>query len=101
RELWEPKIRAGIERLTTRNFAPAFTLYGKLLRRGGVYPQDDVAATRALIRAAELGDVAGMVLLAKAYEDGLGTPKNPREQVRWLREAAKRGSVDARRSLLW
>jgi TPR repeat protein len=101
RELWQPKIRDGIAKLTAKNFAPAFTLHGKLLRRGGVYPQDDVTATRALIRAAELGDVEGMVLLAKAYDDGLGTPKNAREQVRWLREAAKRGSVEARRSLLW
>lgn len=101
RALWEKEVRAGIERLTAAGLAPAFTLHGKLLRQGIVFPQDDVAATRALQRAAELGDAEGMVLLAKAYDDGLGIPKNPREQVRWLREAAGRGSVEARRALIW
>ena len=95
------QVRGGLERLMAKNVGPAFTLHGKLLRRGGVFPQDDVAATKSLQRAAELGDIDGMLLLAKAYNDGLGTPKNPREQLRWLREAAKRDSVEARRALLW
>jgi TPR repeat protein len=77
----------------------AFLLRARLVRKGVLYPQDDQAATNLLISAANLGSVEGMVLLGNAYDDGLGTPKNPRERLHAWREAARRGSLAARQNL--
>jgi TPR repeat protein len=77
----------------------AFLLRARLLRKGVLYPQDDQAATNMLINAANLGNVEAMVLLGNAYDDGLGTPKNPRERLHAWREAAKRGSLAAKQNL--
>src|SRR5262249_37876521 len=71
----------------------------ELLRAGVIYPQDDEAASKALISAAELGDVTAMVMLGKAHDDGLGVAKDPRERLRWWREAARKGSLEARDEL--
>lgn len=79
--------------------ADAYLLHAKLLRRGVLYPQDDRAATVELISAANLGSVEAMVLLGDAYDDGLGTPKDPHERLHAWREAVKRGSLEARRKI--
>ncbi len=57
--------------------ASAFRVMAKLQRVGVVYPQDDAGATKSLIEAAERGDVEAMVLLGKAYDDGLGIGGEP------------------------
>ncbi|RWE05343.1 MAG: sel1 repeat family protein [Mesorhizobium sp.] len=77
----------------------AYLLHAKLLRRGVVYPQDDVRATAMLINAANLGSVEAMVLLGDAYDDGLGIDKNPRERLHAWREAARLGSLKAKGKL--
>lgn len=82
-----------------RKEAPAFLLQAKLQRQGVLYPQDDQAATANLTSAANLGSVEAMVLLGEAYDEGLGVAKNPRERVHAWREAARRGSLDARERL--
>src|SRR5262249_51660485 len=88
-----------IRGLTARKQASAFRLQAELLRAGVIFPQDDEAATNALISAAELGDVAAMVMLGKAYDDGTGIAKDPRERLRWWREAARKGSLQARQEI--
>ncbi|RWB59641.1 hypothetical protein [Mesorhizobium sp.] len=77
----------------------AYLLHAKLLRRGLVYPQDDVRATAMLINAANLGSVEAMVLLGDAYDNGLGIDKNPRERLHAWREAARLGSLKAKGKL--
>jgi TPR repeat protein len=42
-----------------------------------------------------------MVTLAKAYSDGLGTDRDPGQEVMWLQKAADLGSVAAQEKLLW
>lgn len=79
--------------------AEAFLLRARLVRKGVLYPQDDEAATKMLISAANLGSVEAMVLLGNAYSEGLGIPKNPRERLHAWREAARRGSLAARQNL--
>ncbi len=83
--------RATLERLLPKNVAVAHTVHGKLLRRGWLYPQDDVAATQAIRRGAEGGDVEAMALLAEAYSNGLGVAKDRAEEIRWTRATAKAG----------
>ncbi|SDB31856.1 tetratricopeptide repeat protein [Bauldia litoralis] len=91
--------RALIEDGIAADVASAFRVKGRFQRVGVVYPQDDAAATQSLLAAADRGDVEAMVLLGAAYDDGLGTAKNPRERLRWWREAARLGSFDAREKL--
>lgn len=95
----DPEIRTLIEAAMRNGQASAFRVMAKLQRAGAVYPQDDVAATKSLIEAAERGDVEAMVLLGEAYDDGLGTAENPRERLRWWREAARLGSLAATEKL--
>lgn len=57
-----------------------------------------IAAARrlaALLPQAEAGDVAAMLKIARLYDTGSGTDKNPPEEVRWLTKAADLGSPEA------
>jgi hypothetical protein len=92
-------IRELVESGTAKDQASAWRLKGKLLRSGVIYPQDDRAATEALVKAAELGDIESMVLAGEAYDDGVGVAEDPRERLRWWREAAKQGSLEATEEL--
>ncbi len=92
--------RATLDALCAKGVPSAFTAKGHLLEIGGAYPQDNVGAFEAYLRAAELGDRDGMVALAKAYSDGLGTDRNRKEEMRWLRQAAELGSVAAQEKLV-
>lgn len=83
----------------TRKEPQAFLLLAKLLRRGVIFPQDDVKATAMLINAANLGSVEAMVLLGDAYDNGLGIDKNPRERLHAWREAARLGSLEVKEKL--
>jgi len=96
----DPEIRTVVEAAMRNGQASAFRVMAKLQRAGAVYPQDDVGATKSLIEAAERGDVEGMVLLGEAYDDGLGITENPRERLRWWREAARLGSLAATEHLV-
>ena len=83
-----------IDALAEKGMGAAWTLKGQLQRKGWVYPQDDVAATQSLLKAAELGDLEGMVELAEAYDEGLGVPEDPHSGcagcARLLRRAGSR-----------
>ncbi len=92
--------RGTIDRLIAKDMAAAWTLKGTLERKGWVYPQDDVAATQSFKKGAELGDVAAMLDLSDAYDDGLGIDESYEEELRWLRRAAELGSVEARSQLV-
>jgi TPR repeat protein/peptidoglycan hydrolase-like protein with peptidoglycan-binding domain len=96
----DPEIRSVLEAAMRDGRASAYRVMAKLQRVGAVYPQDDVAATRSLVEAAERDDVEAMVLLGVAYADGLGTPENPRERLRWWRAAARLGSLAATEKLV-
>jgi TPR repeat protein/peptidoglycan hydrolase-like protein with peptidoglycan-binding domain len=93
------QIRKLVDDGTAKKQASAYRLKAKLLRSGVVFPQDDRAATEALITAAEAGDVESMILLGEAYDDGTGIAENPRERLRWWREAARLGSLEATEEL--
>jgi hypothetical protein len=91
--------RARIEGYIERGIAGAHRLKGKLLREGTVYEQDDVAATESFLKAAEMGDVKGMLAVAEAYDDGTGVEEDEKAYVSWLRKAAATGDVEARTTL--
>ena len=91
--------RRRIEGYIARGMAGAHTLKGKLLREGTVYEQDDVAATENFLKAAEMGDVKGMLAVADAYDDGLGVEEDEKAYIDWLRKAAATGDVEARTTL--
>jgi TPR repeat protein len=95
------EVKSDLSALMAKGVASAYTAYGQLLRKGRVYPQDDVGATQAFLKAAEGGDPEAMVLVAEAYESGLGITKDRKEQLRWLRAAARLDSLQARRRLAW
>lgn len=97
--LSDEDLRKLIKEGSVRKEPQAYLLAARLTRKGVVYPQDDQTATTLLISAANLGSVEGMVLLGDAYDDGLGTPKSPRERLHAWREAAKHGSLAAKRNL--
>lgn len=97
--LTDPEIRSLVEAGMRDGSAAAYRAMARFLRAGVVYPQDDVAATKSLVEAAERGDIESMVLLGEAYAKGLGVPENPRERLRWWREAARLGSLDAMQKL--
>ena len=72
------QARLRIEGYIERGLAAAHTVKGKLLREGSVYEQDDVAATESFLKAAEMGDVKGMMAIADAYDDGLASKRTAR-----------------------
>ena len=97
--LSDKDLKALVDDGVAKNEPEALLLLARLSRRGALYPQDDEAATKHLISAANLGSVEAMVLLGEAYDDGLGIDKNPRERLRAWREAARRGSLEAKAKL--
>lgn len=97
--LSDDQLKALIDEDEAKKEQQAYLLQAKLLRKGVVYPQDDQKATAMLINAANLGSVEAMVLLGDAYDDGLGVDKNPRERLHAWREAARLGSLKAKRKL--
>ena len=89
-----------LDRLVEKGIAAALRIKGHALRRGKIYPQDDVEATKLLIRAAEAGDAQAMKMAADAYSSGLGIAENREEGFRWLKAAAKAGLADAQSGLV-
>lgn len=92
---------AAIDKFIAAGMPAALRIKSVALRRGTLYPQDDAAATRLIVQAAEAGDVAAMELAADAYDEGLGIAKSPAEEFRWMSAAAKAGSADAQRRLIF
>ncbi|TIR15989.1 MAG: sel1 repeat family protein [Mesorhizobium sp.] len=97
--LSDDQLKTLIDEGEAKKEQQAYLLHAKLLRKGVVYPQDDQKATAMLINAANLGSVEAIVLLGDAYDDGLGVDKNPRERLHAWREAARLGSLKAKRKL--
>ncbi len=95
----DDEIRTLLDAATRSGQASAWRVKAEYQRVGVIYPQDDATATKSLIEAAGGGDVPAMVLLGKAYSDGLGVPENSRERLRWWREAARLGSLEATEDL--
>jgi hypothetical protein len=92
---------AALEKYVAAGNPAARRIRAVAMRRGTLYPQDDVGATKELIAAAEGGDVTAMDLLADAYGDGTGVTENNDEEFRWKKAAAKAGSVEAARDLIF
>ena len=68
---------------------------------GTLTPEERVSpdSLRALIAAAQHGDVVAQHDLGHAYEDREGVPKNISEAVRWFRAAAEQGLATAQHDL--
>jgi TPR repeat protein len=59
---------------------------------------DEVAATAWFRKAAEAGDIGGMINLAQMYEEGRGgLKKDANQALAWYRSAANIGSSLAQR----
>jgi len=52
-----------------------------------------------LVKLADNNDAAAEFELSRMYADGLGVPKNPREQHKWLERSAQHGNVQAQYEL--
>jgi TPR repeat protein len=89
-----------LDRLAEKGVPAALRIKGFALRRGKIYAQDDVEATRYLLKAAEAGDAPAMKMVADAYSSGTGIAENREESLRWLRAAAKAGLADAQSGLV-
>ena len=68
---------------------------------GTLTPEERVSpdSLRALIAAAQHGDVVAQHDLGHAFEDGEGVPKNVSEATRWFRAAAEQGLATAQHDL--
>jgi len=55
--------------------------------------------TAQLLAQAESGDAAAQMKLARAYESGLGVPKDDQLAARWYRRAAEQGDPEAENAL--
>ena len=95
----DDQVRQAVDDGIAKDLASAYRVKGKLLRVGIIYPQDDAAATQAFLEGAKRGDIESMIIVGKAYDDGLGIEKSPRERLRWWREAARLRSIDAQQRL--
>ena len=69
--------------------------------RDGRYglPQNEVKATELFHQSAELGCVDAMSELGTSYTFGMGLPKDVRRGLKYLKDAARRGDVLARKNL--
>lgn len=74
----------------------AFLLKAHFLRAGLLYPQDDRAASDMLLQAARRDNVAALLLLGDAYDDGLGIEKDRKKRLDAWRRAAALGSLKAK-----
>ena len=61
--------------------------------------KNDSKAAEAWLKASQRGYAKAMYNLSVAYRDGLGVPLSPVESDKWLRKAAAKGIVRARRAL--
>lgn len=95
------KAAEALDGFVAQNVASAMRIKAVALRKGTLYRQDDAAATQLLIKAAGGGDAPAMLLLADAYGSGKGIEENDAEEVRWLLAAAKTGSVEGERAVVW
>ncbi len=96
----QDKAVGALDALVAKGVPAAMRIKGHALRRGKIYLQDDVEATKFLIKAAEAGDALAMKMAADAYGSGLGIAENRQEELRWLKAAAKAGLADAQGSLI-
>ena len=69
------------------------------IRSGNTAPRKSFAVVEKLRNAAQQGQPAAQVELARHYQAGEGIKRNDVEAVRWLREAARQGDADAQYEL--
>ena len=62
-------------------------------------PQDEIRAMELFHQSAELGCVDAMSALGGYYTFGMGLPKDVRRGLKYLKDAARRGDVLARKNL--
>ena len=91
-----------MKRMTLMFGLAALTLFfagcaGRLYNKGVSY--DDVGnfaeATKCFHEAADRGLLKARLELGRRYHDGIGTPRDYAEAVRWYRTAADQGSAEA------
>lgn len=64
------------------------------LRQEGLSPE-----VQSLLARAEKGDARAQLLLATAYDNGTGAPRDRGEAMRWYRAAAEQGDAEAQNSV--
>jgi Caspase domain/Putative peptidoglycan binding domain len=77
--------------LVKRGYLAALVNYGWLLNNGQGVQQDQKAAVRQYLLAAQQGDMFGMFNVAMAYDSGEGLPFNPAQAADWIYAALRLG----------
>lgn len=77
----------------------ALVIRALMLREGDLVPQDDRAATKALIEAAKSNDPEALTLLGKAYDEGLGVKRDQKAAAAAWRAAARQRYLPAREAI--
>lgn len=77
----------------------ALVIRALMLREGDLVPQDDRAATKALIEAAKSNDPEALTLLGKAYDEGLGVKRDQKAAAAAWRAAARQNHLEAREAI--
>lgn len=75
-----------LEALVRKNNAPAMTAYAEALLQGAGGQANGARAEALLRRAIQLGHDAARFILAKAYKEGEGLPRDPAQAIALYRE---------------
>jgi uncharacterized protein len=70
-----------------------------MYRDGSGVSKSDDQAVGCFRRAGLLGDLAGQLNLARAYENGRGVTRNYPAALYWYRKAAAQGSAERKQGL--
>ena len=79
-----------------RGSAIAAARLGTMYMNGEDVARDDREGFRWTLRAAELGEVQSMTIVAAGYCLGRGTAKDPRKAIAWAKKAKATGKLDGR-----
>jgi uncharacterized protein len=78
-------------KLVEHGYFAALVNYGWLLNNGQGVKQDQLAAVKLYLLAAQQGDLFGMFDVAMAYDSGEGLPSNPAQAAAWIYAALRLG----------
>ncbi len=92
---WTADIINTIDREIMKDNPIACYLKGKCSRDGRLYEKSDMEAFAMMQRAAEMGYPPAQYMLARMYEEGIGTLSNNSLCRRWIETAAKNGHYKA------
>lgn len=90
---------AWFEKAAAQGDAAAQAYAGLFYANGSGTARDDRKAFEAFRKSAQAGNPRGQYLLGISYLEGRGTQLSLDDAKRWLTEAVKRGSEDARKAL--